>query len=125
MALYLSRSDHARLQEFTTREVAIDVEERSVAICGTDVVVAYFRRAPAVDRRLLPARVPGGGGAISRVEVRAPVRNRGTIDVACTADRAYVAWSEHAAADQRRDLRSSVRGRRAVRADRGPRGRGG
>ena len=28
------------------------------------------------------------------MEIRAPIESRGTIDVACTADRAYVAWSE-------------------------------
>ena len=106
MTLYLSRSDHTGLQEFTTREVAIDVEERSVAICGTDVVVAYLQRAPDDDRRLQLARVPGDGGAVSSVEVRAPVRNRGAIDVACTTDRAYVAWSEQVGGDWRAFMRA-------------------
>ena len=71
--LYLSRSDQAGLRDFTTRAVAHDVEDRAVAICGTDVVVAYLQRAPADDRRLQLARVPGDGGAISSVEVRAPI----------------------------------------------------
>lgn len=99
LTLYLSRSDHVGLRDFTTREVANDVEDRSVAVCGTDVVVAYFQRAPDDDRRLQLARVPGDGGAISSVEVRAPIKGRGTIDVACTADHAYVAWSERVDGD--------------------------
>ena len=91
--LYLSRSDQAGLRDFTTRAVAHDVEDRAVAICGTDVVVAYLQRAPADDRRLQLARVPGDGDACRAWRSGRPSRARHHRR-GLTADRAYVAWSE-------------------------------
>ena len=93
-ALHLSRSDDVTFGDFATEHVANDIDDRTVAVCGADVVVGYLQRAPDEDRRLWLARLPGDGSPASRVEVRAPVGGGGDIDVACTDDRVYVAWSE-------------------------------
>ena len=92
--LHVSRSDDVSLDDWTTLAVADDIDDRSIAVCGADVVVAYLQRAPDADRRLEVARVPDYGSARSSVEVRTPIERLGSIDVTCTADRAYVAWTE-------------------------------
>ena len=93
-ALYLSRADDVTLGDFVTERIANDVEDRSVAICGADVVVGYLQRASDDDRRLWLGRFPGDSSPAPRVEIRVPIGRRGTIDVGCTADRAFVAWTE-------------------------------
>jgi hypothetical protein len=105
--LHLSRSDEIDFQDFATKAVADDVEDWSVAICGSDVVVGYVQHAPGDDRRLWLERRSGGADGVSRIEVRGPLDERSSIDVACSHGRAVVAWRERVAGETHATVRSA------------------
>lgn len=92
--LRVSRSNDEALGDFTTQEVATDDGGHRVAVCGAAVVVVYSRSRSYAEHDLWLAYLPGDSGSAKHLLVRTPLGRQGPLDIACVADRAYLAWTE-------------------------------